>query len=79
MIGDIIQIIVTGLSVGSTYALLALGVTLIFSATNIINFAQGEFVMLGGMTMVSLYGQMKWPLYMAIPVTIAIVSVVGMA
>ncbi len=79
MIGDMIQIIVTGLSVGSTYALLALGVTLIFSATNIINFAQGEFVMLGGMTMVSLYGQMKWPLYLAIPITMAIVIVVGMA
>ena len=79
MIADIIQVILAALSVGSTYALLALGVTLIYNSTNIINFAQGEFVMLGGMTMVTLYGEMKWPLYLCVPVTIAVVVVVGMA
>lgn len=35
--------------------------------------------MLGGMTMVTLYGEMHWPLYLAIPVTIAITILVGMA
>lgn len=79
MITDIIQAISAALSVGSMYALVALGVTLIFNSTNIINFAQGEFVMLGGMTMVTLYGELNWPLYLSIPVTIAVVVVVGMA
>ena len=78
MITDIIQAIFAALSVGSMYALVALGVTLIYNSTNIINFAQGEFVMLGGMTMVTLYGQLKWPLYFSIPATIAITVLVGM-
>jgi branched-chain amino acid transport system permease protein len=78
MLTDIIQAFFAALSVGSMYALVALGVALIYNTTNIINFAQGEFVMLGGMTMVTLYGQMKWPLYLSIPVTIAITVVVGM-
>lgn len=78
MITDIIQATFAALSVGSMYALVALGVALIYNSTNIINFAQGEFVMLGGMTMVTLYGHLKWPLYLAIPVTIAITVAIGM-
>lgn len=78
MITDIIQAIFYGLSVGSMYALVALGVALIYNATMIINFAQGEFVMLGGMIMVTLYGQWHWPLYVSIPLTIAITVLVGM-
>ncbi|MBM4322227.1 MAG: branched-chain amino acid ABC transporter permease [Deltaproteobacteria bacterium] len=79
MIADILQAIFYGLSVGSMYALVALGVALIYNATKIINFAQGEFVMLGGMIMVTLYGEWHWPLYFSIPVTIAITVIVGMA
>lgn len=79
MTTDIIQAISAALSVGSMYALVALGVTLIYNSTNIINFAQGEFVMLGGMTMVTLYSKLNWPLYLSIPATIAVVVVVGMA
>jgi branched-chain amino acid transport system permease protein len=79
VIADFIQAIFYGLSVGSMYALVALGVTLIYNATKIINFAQGEFVMLGGMIMVTLYGEWHWPLYFSIPVTIGITVIVGMA
>ena len=43
------QSLVSGLTQGSIYALIGLGFTIIFSVTGIINFAQGEFVMLGGM------------------------------
>ncbi len=78
MITDVIQALFAALSVGSMYALVALGVTLIYNSTNIINFAQGEFVMLGGMTMVTLYGQLKWPLYLSIPATLAVTVLVGM-
>ncbi len=79
MITDVIQAIFAALPVGCMYALVALGVALIYNATNIINFAQGEFVMLGGMIMVSLYGEMHLPLYLAIPLTAAITAVIGMA
>src|SRR5512137_779703 len=43
------QFVVAGLKNGSIYALLALGFTIVFASTGAINFAQGEFYMLGGM------------------------------
>jgi branched-chain amino acid transport system permease protein len=46
---SLIQYLITGLTLGSTYGLTALGFTIIFNTTGVINFAQGEFVMLGGM------------------------------
>ena len=49
---DLLQFIVSGLTVGAIYALVALGFTLIYNASDVINFAQGEFVMLGGMVTV---------------------------
>ena len=49
---ELLQFVFSGLTVGAIYALVALGFTLIYKASDIINFAQGEFVMLGGMTTV---------------------------
>lgn len=46
---SVIQFVVVGISMGAVYALIALGFTTIFRASNIVNFAQGEFVMLGGL------------------------------
>lgn len=51
---EILQFFFSGLTVGAVYALVALGFTLIYNASDVINFAQGEFVMLGGMTTVFL-------------------------
>ena len=51
---EFLQFAFSGLTVGAVYALVAVGFTLIFNASDVINFAQGEFVMLGGMTTVSL-------------------------
>ena len=77
MTPEIVQAFISTLTIGSMYALIAVGVTLIYSATRIINFAQGEFVMLGGMVMVSLYGDSGWPLWAAIVATIAITVVIA--
>jgi branched-chain amino acid transport system permease protein len=49
---EFLQFAFSGLTVGAVYALVALGFTLIFNTSKVINFAQGEFVMLGGMTTV---------------------------
>ena len=49
---DLFQFIFSGLTVGAVYALVALGFTLIYNASEVVNFAQGEFVMLGGMVTV---------------------------
>ena len=43
----VIQYIISGLIYGSIYAVIALGFNIVYNATGIINFAQGEFVMLG--------------------------------
>lgn len=50
---ELLQFLFSGLMVGAIYGLVALGFTLIFNASDVINFAQGEFVMLGGMITVS--------------------------
>ena len=46
---ELLQLAIAGLKNGSIYALVALGFTIVFAATGAINFAQGEFFMLGGM------------------------------
>ncbi len=51
---EFLQFAFSGLTVGAVYALVAVGFTLIYNASGVVNFAQGEFVMLGGMTTVFL-------------------------
>ena len=46
---DILQVAISGLTVGAIYALIALGLVIIYNASDVVNFAQGDFVMLGGM------------------------------
>lgn len=77
-LSDYLQFLISGLAVGSTYGLTALGFTIIFNTTGIINFAQGEFVMLGGMLSVFCYKILHIPLPLAIFVSILVTSVVGL-
>ena len=72
---QILQYFFAGLTDGSIYAVVAIGFNLIYSTTGIINFAQGEFVMLGGMTAISLSAVMPVPL--AILGAIIIVAACG--
>lgn len=74
---QIIQYFFTGLTVGSIYALVALGFTMIYNATGIINLAQGEFVMLGGLLMAFLVLGAQIPLPIAFLITILTVTLVG--
>jgi len=68
----------SGITVGAVYALVALGFTLIYNASDVINFAQGEFVMLGGMTTVFL-GLAGVPLPLAAALAIVVTVAVGLA
>jgi branched-subunit amino acid ABC-type transport system permease component len=52
-VDQLLQFLIAGLKNGSIYALVALGFTIVYAATGAINFAQGEFFMLGGMLCVS--------------------------
>jgi len=49
MSAQLVQFLLSGLTVGAIYALVALGFAIIYNASHVINFAQGEFVMIGGM------------------------------
>jgi branched-chain amino acid transport system permease protein len=69
------QYLVAGLTYGTIYAIVGIGFNIIYNSTGIINFAQGEFVMLGGMTAVTLNGFL--PLPAAIVGAVLITMVVG--
>ena len=75
---EFIQLIVSGLSAGSIYALAAVGFTLLWQASQTINFAQGEFVMLGGMSTVFIHA-LGAPLFAAALAAILITAAVGVA
>ncbi len=70
--GQAVQFLASGLTAGSIYALVALGFSIIFNASRVINFAQGEFVMIGGMSAVSLVAT-------GVPMPVAILGAVGIA
>jgi branched-chain amino acid transport system permease protein len=74
---EFLQFLFSGLTVGAVYALVALGFTLIYNASGIINFAQGEFVMLGGMATVFL-STAGVPLPLAALLAVAATVVVGL-
>jgi branched-chain amino acid transport system permease protein len=71
-----LQYIFSGITSGSVYALTAIGFTLVFSATQIINFAQGQMVMLGGMLGITLYnaGLPLWACFLGAVVIVALIS-----
>jgi branched-chain amino acid transport system permease protein len=75
---QIFQFILSGLTAGSTYALIAIGFSLIHNATGIVNFAQGEFVMLGGMFMITFYTFLKLPMLLSFILTVFSVAAVGL-
>ncbi|PLY12759.1 MAG: branched-chain amino acid ABC transporter permease [Sedimenticola sp.] len=74
---QILQFLITGVTVGATYALVALGFAIIYNASDVVNFAQGEFVMIGAMTAIALSagdGGLPLPLALigAVLITIAV-------
>ncbi len=78
MSGELAQFLLSGLTVGSIYALVALGFAIIYNASHVINFAQGEFVMIGGMATVSLLGA-GLPLAPAALAAVALAALIGLA
>jgi branched-chain amino acid transport system permease protein len=72
---EFLQFLMSGLTVGAVYALVALGFTMIYNASDVINFAQGEFVMIGGMvTVFAAAAGLPLPLAAAAAITSAVVT-----
>jgi branched-chain amino acid transport system permease protein len=74
---DLVQLLVSGVALGSVYALAALGFVTIYSATGIVNFAAGQFVMFGAMFGVTTVLQLGLPMPMAILLAVAMMGVFG--
>ncbi len=74
---EFLQLIVTGLVIGSAYALVAMGFSLIYKSTSIINFAQGEFVLVGGYVCWWLYSGLHVPIVWAFLITMLISVAMG--
>ncbi len=74
--GELLQFVVSGITIGAVYGLIALGFTLIYNASHLINFAQGEFVMLGGMATVFLLAA-GLPLPVAAVLALLLAGLVG--
>ena len=73
--GDLIQLVVSGIATGAIYALTALGFTLLWQAAGVINFAQGEFVMLPAFALL-LFVAVGAPLWLAFLLTCAVAMLV---
>jgi branched-chain amino acid transport system permease protein len=69
-----LQYLVAGITYGSIYAIVAIGFNIIYNTTGIINFAQGEFVMLGGMLAISLHSFLPLPLAIGLAVLITMLA-----
>ena len=75
---EFLQFLFSGLTVGAIYALVGLGFAIVYNACHVINFAHGEFVMIGGMASVFLIAA-GVPMPLALLGAIAIAAVVGLA
>ena len=71
------QVIANGLYLGAQYALIALGLTLIFSLMNVLNFAHGQMYVLGGFITYTIYGRLGLPFVVALLASGATLAVVG--
>lgn len=78
MFSEFLQYLFTGVTIGATYALIALGFTLIYNASHVINFAQGEFLMIGGMATVSLTA-VGVPMLLAVVLAVILAGILGVA
>ncbi len=76
---DILQLLVSGLANGCVYGLIALGFVIIYKATEAVNFAQGDFMMLGAFVTLGLTNDqfMNLPFWFSVPAAILIMGVFG--
>ncbi|MCW5852935.1 MAG: branched-chain amino acid ABC transporter permease [Anaerolineae bacterium] len=72
-----LQLTLTGLTNGMLYALIALGIVLIFKSSDVINFAQGEFLLIGAYAMFWAVGQVGLPWPVGILITLAVAVLAG--
>ncbi len=75
---QLLQLIISGAAIGCIYALIALGFVLIYKATETVNFAQGDLMMVSGFIGLSAMTLIGLPFALAFPLTIAAMALLGM-
>lgn len=79
MSATLVQVIVGGLLLGAVYALFSSGLTLIWGMMNVVNFAHGDFVMLGMYTAVVVWTALGGGPFVAMPVAAILIATLGVA
>src|SRR5439155_2467296 len=74
----LLQLLIAGIAVGGVYALMALGFVLIFKASSVVNFGPGELVLFGAYVSWATILHMKFPLWIAFPVTLVVSILLGL-
>ena len=77
MISILIQQLIGGFAIGSMYALVALGISLIWASMKVVNWAQGEFVMVGAYIGLTVYVYWKLPFILALIASAVIVFIIA--
>src|SRR5881227_3706593 len=74
-----LEVLIGGLLSGIMYSLVAIGFVLIYKASGVFNFAQGAMVFFAALTCVSIISKFELPLWLAIPLTIGVMVLLGLA
>ena len=74
---EVVQLIVSGVSHGCVYGLIALGFVLIYKATEMVNFAQGDIMMIGAFMAVVFINLLDWPFALGLLAAVAVMGLVG--
>lgn len=74
----LIQLLVNGLVVGTLYGVVAMSFVLIYKATQVVNFAQGELLLVGAWVCWALLTKYQVPFYLGMPITLAFMFAFGM-
>lgn len=79
MIQSLLQAVVSGILIGAIYALVAMGIVIVYRSSGIFNFAHGAIILIGAFLFWTLIGLLQWPLWLSIIITVAIASLLGIA
>ena len=75
---ELIQYLFSGITTGAIYAVIAVGLSMLYASTELINFAHGEFVMVGAMGLVTLWVHLGLPLPVAMIGAVALGCFIGL-
>jgi len=79
MTSEVLQLLISGISQGCVYGLVALGFVLIYKATEMVNFAQGDLMMFGAFVAYTFLDVLAWPFFWAVLATVVVMAIVGIA